>query len=109
MSDPDYRAETTLRKVGLTRDQALVLIALVEHGPASSVVLSVACGVPRASVYAAAETLISMGLAVTLAETGPKRWAAPPWPDTCQRLLAHLADCHRERWAAVVDLEEKLR
>jgi len=102
--------ETTLFKVGLTRYQADVLIALVERdGPADSTTLAVESGVPRTSVYATAETLVSMGLAVTVAGTGAKRWAAHPWPDTCQRLLAHLADRHRERWAAVVDLEESLR
>ena len=98
-------AADTLRSVGLTRYQAMLLVCLVERdGPATSATLAAESGVPRTSVYTVADSLGDMGLCSQAALTGPAQWWAAEWPTTCRQLRKHLEANLAEQVQAVAEL-----
>lgn len=107
----DPRPVLDLIAIGLAPYQAKVLVALVgTDEPLNTLAIAERSGVPRTSIYKAAEWLVEADLAYPVPhERGSSVWAADGWDDTLHNLTEWAARRHGETLGRIDRLRGDVR
>ena len=104
-----------LAALGFTGYDAAVLSCLVQLGEGDSSQIAAASGVPRTSVYGAAQRLVARGLALVVATRTGQRWSIPGleprarWGRTSRRLVEEQHAAHADRLRRIATLDRLWR
>lgn len=100
--------EELFRKIGLSKYEAKIYIALAIRGPTEARKLSVTSGVPRTKVYSTLKKLLDRGLIIeTLGE--PKQFVVTSPNEAFNIFIDSLKNDLSERVTSLVELEDAIR
>lgn len=88
-----------LGELGLTSNEARILLALFQLGSANTVQLARVAGLQRTSVYPVLDALAGRGLVDRLPDDGPAVWATPGLEEVFERLNLSLEEQLNEQLA----------
>lgn len=101
-------ARGEFENLGLSGNEARVLLALLQAGTATAVDLSRRSHVPRTSLYPVMTSLCERGLAQSVVSIGPVVWTSPGWRAVLERLQESHEDELRQHRARIENLRETL-
>jgi len=99
---------TAFEELGLSGNEAAVVLAMLRLGPATTLQLSRLSGVSRTYIYLILEQLRNKALAEEMTGTGPATWGAPGYREILDRLDAAQAERLQEQRARRPHIEQLL-